>query len=304
MTISVNQIGTYFLSVSNAIGCTAIDSVVVIPNPNIPSDLNVIVVEPSCFGENDAVINIDQVVGGTEPYTYSIDGENFISFPQFFNLTAGSYDIMIEDAAGCTFERTVTVNQTQELLIDLGDDIVIQLGDTTRTLQANISNFGIVDTLIWETSEPSFDCVNEECTELFLKLNNQASYTALVIDSTGCTATDKVNVTIRKDRLIYIPSAFSPISSTGPSENDIFMINGGLGVEKINYFRIFNRWGEVVFAVESDAGLDIQPNDPNFAWDGTFRGQTMNPGVFVYVAEIEFTDGEVILYQGDVTLIK
>ena len=82
------------------------------------------------------------------------------------------------------------------------------------------------------------------------------------------------------------------------------MINGGLGVEKINYFRIFNRWGEVVFAVESDAGLDIQPNDPNFAWDGTFRGQTMNPGVFVYVAEIEFTDGEVILYQGDVTLIK
>jgi len=38
--------------------------------------------------------------------------------------------------------------------------------------------------------------------------------------------------------------------------------------------------------------------------DGMFRGEELNPAVFVYLAEIEFIDGEVILYKGDVTLMR
>ena len=45
------------------------------------------------------------------------------------------------------------------------------------------------------------------------------------------------------------------------------------------------------------------PNDSH-GWDGTFKGEVMDAGVYVYYAEIEFIDGERKLYKGDVTLLK
>jgi hypothetical protein len=49
---------------------------------------------------------------------------------------------------------------------------------------------------------------------------------------------------------------------------------------------------------------DFQPNDPTLGWNGTFRGDDMNPGVFVWYMEVEFIDGVVELYKGDVTLLR
>jgi len=77
------------------------------------------------------------------------------------------------------------------------------------------------------------------------------------------------------------------------------MINGGLGVEIIKSFSIYNRWGEVVFEARN-----FLPNDPTFGWDGTFRGKILNSAVFVYSAEVEFVDGETIRYDGDITLVR
>jgi hypothetical protein len=68
---------------------------------------------------------------------------------------------------------------------------------------------------------------------------------------------------------------------------------------QIKTFYIFNRWGESVFEIFS-----VQPNNPLFGWDGTYRGELMNGAVFTYFAELEFVDGEVVLFKGDVTLMR
>lgn len=39
-------------------------------------------------------------------------------------------------------------------------------------------------------------------------------------------------------------------------------------------------------------------------WDGTFRGKKMGTGVFVYLAKVEIVDGRVVLFKGDLTLVK
>ncbi len=40
-------------------------------------------------------------------------------------------------------------------------------------------------------------------------------------------------------------------------------------------------------------------------WDGTYNGEPLSPGVYVYVAEIQFIDNDTrLLYKGDITLIK
>ncbi|HRF40788.1 MAG TPA: gliding motility-associated C-terminal domain-containing protein, partial [Saprospiraceae bacterium] len=93
-----------------------------------------------------------------------------------------------------------------------------------------------------------------------------------------------------------IPNAFSP---NNDGTNDRLMVFAGEDVAYIRSFQVFNRWGESVFEV-----YNFPPNDPAYGWDGNHRAQLYNAAVFAYFAEVEFIDGSVKLFKGDVTLIK
>ena len=104
-------------------------------------------------------------------------------------------------------------------------------------------------------------------------------------------------IVIEKDRRVYIPTAFSP---NGDGDNDIFYIFADESqVTKVNQFSIFSRWGEVMFEASN-----FEPNNSQIGWDGTFKEERMDPAVFIYFAEIEFIDGHVEMYKGDITLLK
>jgi gliding motility-associated-like protein len=103
-------------------------------------------------------------------------------------------------------------------------------------------------------------------------------------------------VVVRPERRIFIPTAFTP---NDDGLNDVFLVYGGTGVRRIRQFSVFDRWGELLFSQS-----DFPPSDPTFGWPGTFKGRMMNPGAFVYFVEVEFVDGVVLLYKGDVALIR
>ena len=67
----------------------------------------------------------------------------------------------------------------------------------------------------------------------------------------------------------------------------------------VHSFLIFNRWGEPVFQV-----YNFPTNDPAYGWNGSENGKVFNSQVFTYFAEVEFIDGEVVLFKGDVILMK
>ena len=98
-----------------------------------------------------------------------------------------------------------------------------------------------------------------------------------------------------KPRNILIPNIFNPENGQDP----LLYVFGGRDVEEIETFLIFDRWGTQVFEQKN-----FQPNDPSKGWDGKFRGDLLNPAVFVYQARVRFIDGEKILYKGDITLIR
>ena len=77
------------------------------------------------------------------------------------------------------------------------------------------------------------------------------------------------------------------------------MIFSDNDVAEVTQFKIFDRWGNLLF----DEGPFI-PNDPQFGWDGTFQGQEMNSGVYVFFAEVEFVDGRTEYFEGDVLLMR
>ena len=68
------------------------------------------------------------------------------------------------------------------------------------------------------------------------------------------------------------------------------------GVQKL---QIYDRWGEMVWE-----GTNLPLNDESVGWDGTHNGRPLNPGVFVYVAEVTFIDNSVLTFEGDITLIR
>ena len=100
-----------------------------------------------------------------------------------------------------------------------------------------------------------------------------------------------------KERKIFIPNAFSP---NGDGLNDYLAIFGDeQSIENIRSFRIFNRWGAVVFEKNN-----MDPNAELEGWDGYLNNKKLQTGVYIFVAEIEFIDGEIELFKGDVTLME
>lgn len=121
--------------------------------------------------------------------------------------------------------------------------------------------------------------------------------TTTYTDDTGrCTSTDSMVVhVIDPDTLdcnkIFIPSAFTPGSSTG--RNDAFGISNPFVVTDFISFEVFDRWGGRVFsAVEAKS-----------QWDGTAQGQPLNPGVFLYRLNYRCS-GQERVKTGSITLLR
>jgi hypothetical protein len=73
----------------------------------------------------------------------------------------------------------------------------------------------------------------------------------------------------------------------------------GKGLATVRYFRVFNRWGQLVFERSN-----FNANDPQHGWDGKINGIPANPDVYVYTAEVVCTAGSNFIRKGNVTLVR
>jgi gliding motility-associated-like protein len=294
---TIDKPGNYVLTITNTrTGCINTASVNVIQNTDAPSTALITDQNPSCFGDQNGLISVDQVIGGTPPYQYSLNNAPFVSNGVYTNLSAGDYTLALEDATGCRWDTTIVITAPSEISISVGPDIELGLGENA-TVQANVQlPSSQMDTLIW-SPDGVLECFDFACLEGTVYASNSLILTATVIDEFGCQASDNLTITVSKDRRVYIPNTFSP---NGDGVNDIFFIAGDQDqVVKVKKFQIFNRWGSLLHQT-----ADFLPNDASKGWDGTFKSELLNPGVFVYTAEVEFIDGVTKIYTGDVTLMK
>ena len=121
-------------------------------------------------------------------------------------------------------------------------------------------------------------------------------YTLTATNENGCRAQGQVTIYVRFDKNVYIPNAFSP---NADGRNDLFYVFGNKSVRSIRRLQVFDRWGELVYE-----GRNLTPNQPQGAWDGSFRGQPLQSGVFAYVAEVEFINERVEVFKGSIHLIR
>ncbi len=291
----VDAPGTYTLLVTNTqTGCTATDAVLVTENTNYPTDLNLFTDPPGCGGKK-GTIRFVEVLGGDSPYLYSIDGGNtFLTVNDFQNLNPGQYQLVIQDANGCEYSENLTFPVPVEPAVGLNPDISLAYGESaTLTATLNIPIYQ-VDTIIWSPLE--FLTPTNKPNVVVARPFTTTQFEVRVINLEGCE--DRATVIVRvDDPHIWAPNAISPNREDG--KNDVFLIFAAPNtVNKINSLQIYDRWGNQVFRKEN-----IQPNDEKYGWNGRFRGQPMNPAVFVWWAEVELASGQKIVMKGDVTIV-
>ena len=227
--------------------------------------------------------------------TYSIDGGNrFNNEAGFSLLSPGFYNVVVKDVNDCELEEVIEIVEPDEVVVDLGLQQEIGLGDSTNLVAiTNIPEEQVAE-IMWFPSN-GLSC--DDCLNPSAKPFQSVNYEVTIIDQNGCEANSDVRLLVDQTPQIYVPNILS--TSASQAENGRFTIFAKQGmVNQIITLEVYDRWGETVFQRKNFA-----PNDPNFGWDGSFNRKKMRPAVFAYRAKLEMIDGRMVELSGDITLM-
>lgn len=239
-----------------------------------------------CFGNNAQL----HATGGSI-YNWSPSfflNQNNIPNPIAQTPTASlQYIVEVRDVLGCPKPKYDTVNvNVIRIIADAGprDTSIVTGQPLLLNAQVNIVNGKF-------TWTPSSWLSNANIANPIARPEADVQYRLEVRNSIGCIGYDTINVKLfTLQPGLYVPSAFTPNGdATNPNFKPI-----ALGIRSLLYFRVYNRWGELLFST-SQIGV---------GWDGTYKGKLQNAATYVWEADAIDYLGKRIKRKGSVVLIK
>lgn len=196
-----------------------------------------------------------------------------------------TYTVVVSD--GLCFADTGIISVTVYPLpfVYAGVDEVILAGEpVSLSAQGNPAN-GIY------TWQPTYGLSCSNCPNPNALPDSTTVYIVTITDQNGCKFSDSLTVFVYcNDDVMFIPNAFSP---NNDGKNDVFKVRA-VGLKKLNFLRIYDRWGSVIF----------ETTDLSIGWDGTSNGKAAEAGVYIYDMEAFCSNGTLVSKHGNVTLIK
>jgi len=268
---SLNNLGggTFKVLVKDQDNCIAETSITLIEPPLLESNPSVLNIpcEDACIGE--AFVN---VVGGTPPYSYSWNDPNNQQTNPATQLCDGEFIVTITDSNNCITLDTVEIIDSSLYMnfsawIVGGKDSIYE----GQSLQLMSNNYGSQYSYLWD---PSQGLSNPNIYNPIAEPKTSTTYYVTLRDQYGCEWNDSVFIYVSDviyDKLYVRSSVIYEIS-----------------------FRIYNRWGELVF----------ETNDINNGWDGYYKGKLSEPGVFVYHLDVICYNKEIFKKKGNITLMR
>lgn len=296
-TVDITSTGTYSLiAIDTITGCWSDSSLVI--NSLIEYPIINLVVEDTldCVTSSVFLSSEGSQVGPGISYQWQDKNrKNIATTPGKIEVTEpGNYYLILKDSSnGCTNEDTASVEVFEnEIDINLPVTIFVQEGDTVRLNTILNIPAAEIQSIKW-TPTNNLSCT--DCLNPVVTVPEDASYTIEVIDIYGCKAVATVRLLITKQEIVNIPN----VIEIDNGSNGGFTLYGNDQVERINYLKIYDRWGNLMFINEN-----FVPNQPSLGWDGRFNGKPVVPGVFVYVFEVEINGIGPRVYAGDLTVVR
>jgi len=275
----------YTLTATTGI-CKASSSVTVFVNPapvaNAGRDTGI------CFGTDAQLHGSGGISYSWTPATY-LSATN-IANPLAVKPNAGfiTYHLLVTDINGCTSlkDDAVTINISQPAKIFAGNDTVIAINQPLPLLASDVNNTGFL-TYTWS---PAYGLDNPFIKNPVAILNRDIQYTVFAQNTYGCTGTDDIKIKVYKGPEIYVPNAFTP---DGDGMNDVLSPIIA-GMKAFHYFRIFNRYGQMVFSTSNAAN----------GWDGYFKSAKQPVDTYIWMAEAVDYQGNTVQRRGTVVLLR
>uniref|UniRef100_UPI003A8DE63C T9SS type A sorting domain-containing protein n=1 Tax=Flavobacterium sp. TaxID=239 RepID=UPI003A8DE63C len=192
--------GTYDVTVTDANGCTATASATI----NEPTALiaSAVTTAVSCNGGSNGTVDLT-VTGGTAPYTYV--WSNTATTEDMVGLTAGTYDVTVTDANGCTATASATVNEPTVLMASAVTTNVSCNGGSNGTVDLTVTGGTAPYTYVWSNT-----ATTEDMTGL-----TAGSYNVTVTDANGCTTT--ASATVTEPTILMASAVTTNVSCNGGS---------------------------------------------------------------------------------------
>lgn len=268
------------LIVSTPLGCSDTDNVVITV---YPTDFAVVNPQDTTICPGDRV---DYIAAGGISYHWTPGlylNDTLIYNPFSVPNIPVEYTVYSTSVHGCTDTDIVRINVASAAVLDAGEDVILYPGETyTMSPGGNCSFF---------TWFPDYHLSDKSIKNPIANPPVSTQYFVSGITEFGCKINDSITIRISEETLLDLPNAFSPGSGTSIND-ELKIIKRGLAT--LNYYKIFNRWGQLVF----------QTTDINKGWDGRFNGTVQPIGVYVYVIDAQTSTGKRFYKQGNVTLIR
>jgi gliding motility-associated-like protein len=274
---------TYRVFTQGLNGCRVKDSVqIIVPIHNVsvtPADTAI------CIGQSVQL----HASGGT---TYQWYENGFSPATSLDNPTSASpiasptqdvvYTVVFSDQYSCPDTMYVSLHVWPLPVVNIiNKDTTIKYGQHVN-LMATGANF--------YTWTPVGSLSNPNLPNPVASPTASTTYILFGDDNNHCRSTDTVRINVDMRDNLMVPSAFTP---NGDGKNDVFRV-ANLTFQRLMEFRVFNRWGQEVFAT----------TDVTKGWDGKWKGVMQDMGNYQYIIRVAFPDGFVETYKGDVTLVR
>jgi gliding motility-associated-like protein len=277
--------GTYPIYILDDEDCLYTDEAIIDPSVAPVFD-GITPVTDNCNDGNGQIIVTGS--GGTGDLSYTLNGQINSSTGIFDALVAGNYSILMTDEAGCTLSAEALVEGGPLLLIE---EVMAQ-DPTCESINGliNITASGGNGQLIYR-----LDGTNVSLDGDYNGLQ-AGNYEISITDVLGCSASAAASLEAPICP-VFVPNVFSP-NDDGLNDKFVLFTNPNYDVSILKC-DIFDRWGELVWRSENFTLHTFRD-----WWDGTFRGQPATQGVYVYVAEVAYSNGFVEILAGDVALVR
>ena len=277
----------YIVQGKNIFGCIAADTVLI--NVKQPFNIRTAAGDTLCKGESYMLS-----ASGAELYAWTpVTGlDNPASAtPKAKPDTSVLYRVVGHDDHNCfTDTGYVPIIVYPYPLVDAGKDQTITVGSSVKLGPVFSRD---VRTMKW-SPDKWLDCVT--CPQPTASPKQTTRYTLEVANEGGCVSRDDVNLfVICLEGNLFMPNTFSP---NGDGLNDVFYPRGK-GIYGVKTFRVFDRWGELIFEQ-----ANFQANDITKGWNGMYKGKLASQDVYVYTIDVICENNQVFSFKGNIALIR
>lgn len=273
---------TYILTTSNYGGGCATTDTVLVTASQIDPTLTLLGKEFFCIANGDSAVLSVLPTDNIQWYRNNIpiNGANGTSYKV---TQTGSYYASLLNNDGCS-ENT----NNKSILIEEPTPATrypVQYAVINYPQQLDARNFGV--SAVWN---PPVYLNNPETYTPVFDGPTDIEYTITIKTAAGCVTVDTQLVKTVKEVKIYVPTAFTP---NNDGLND-YLKPIPQGIKELKYFRIYNRWGQLVFDLKSNSK----------GWDGTIGNKVQGTQVFVWMAEGIGVDNSIHHVKGTALLIR